>query len=309
GAPVELADLERVLTRAPALRERFRPHPTIAKAWLLLHGDTELTVTFDREVFDAHPDTVRLVSYGDRLLDDLLKLVDAPARSDGAVGVLCCGADDPLPVRAYYRPDGDQARRIDRLADLERALDGDLTWSPAARMAAEACFKGDLHELEGRGKELVRQRRDAERLLLEERARQLLLRAALIEIARRRRSDLLGQSLPWAFSEDAVRGLASHKYPFAPLLRLVDARGLVPSPDDPYYREIETATPESLTRRFTQLEKEAKELVQLLGKLGADTPARETEPPASPMTSTLLAPPTAEVCASSGLPAARAGTD
>lgn len=289
GTPVELADLERVLTQAPALRGRFKPHPDLPKAWLLAHGDGQVAVTFDREVFDAHPDTVRLLSYGDRLLDDLLSQVEPPARSDGDVGVLCCSADKPVPLRTYYQPDGERARALDRLVDLERALDGDLTWSPAARAAAEADFRRQLEDLAQREATVAEQRREAERLSLEERARQLLLRAALIEIARGRTPDLFGDNRPWAFSEDAVRALAQRGFPFAPLLRLVDVTGLTPSPTDPYYQEIANASPESLTRRFAQLKDDATTLVKALAELRQSTPENDSKEPSSSATATLLA--------------------
>ncbi|MDI3339530.1 MAG: helicase-related protein [Sphaerobacter sp.] len=308
GTPVELADLERVLTHSPSLRERFRPHPTIPHALLLAHGDGQVAVTFDRAVFDAHPDTVRLVSYGDRLLNELLAQIEPPARSDSAAGLLRCAEDDPVPLRAYYQPVGNQARRIDRIVDLERALDGgDLSWSTAARAAAEADFRQHLDALQERDSAIARQRREAERLSLEERARQVLLRAALVEIVRQRASDPVGDNAPWALSEETIRNLRHCGFPFAPLLRLVSVAGLSLSPTDPYYREIEGASPESLTRRLKQLEEEAKQIVRPLHALTQHTtPANVEAQPGSSRAAELLAPPNTEASSVPSQAAARA---
>jgi hypothetical protein len=98
-----------------------------------------------------------------------------------------------------------------------------------------------------------------------ERARQVLLRAALVELALGQRPDpFAGAALPCEFSDEAIRGLRRHKYPFAPLLKLVDTTGLTPSATDPYFVACQNDSVEVLRRRFEQLREQAAALVKQL---------------------------------------------
>jgi hypothetical protein len=69
-------------------------------------------------------------------------------------------------------------------------------------------------------------RREGERLALLERARTVLLHAALVEIALGQQPTLFDEPLPHEFSDQAIVGLGRHKYPFAPLLKLASAGNL-----------------------------------------------------------------------------------
>jgi hypothetical protein len=90
---------------------------------------------------------------------------------------------------------------------------------------------------------------------------QVLLRAALVELARAQRGAAEAGGGPAVFPEAAVRGLWRHGYPFAPLLRLADVTGVVPSAAEPYFLDCQSASDAALTRRFTQLTVEADALV------------------------------------------------
>lgn len=306
AAPLTLADLERVLTGSPSLAGRFRPHPDIAGAYLLSWGDGVVAVTFDRAVFDEHPDTVRLLTYGDRLFAELLALVPAAAPSRDGRGVLRCAAEvavPPLRACAYYRPMGTEATAVHRLAELERLVDpgpavagtpgrdgsAPLVWSEEARAAAEASFREDVGAALQRERALTEARQRAQWLALVERGRQVLLRAALVELARAQRGAAAETGGgPAAFSEAAVRDLRWHGYPFAPLLKLVDVTGVVPSAADPYFLDCQSASDAALTRRFTQLKVEAGALVQRLAAFRAPSAADPTAAPAVSVTATVL---------------------
>lgn len=266
STPLTLADLERTLTTAPSLKERFKPHPTIEHAYLLARHDGQTAVTFDPAVFDEHPDTVRLMSYGDRLLDELLAHVEPLEPSTQPIGVLRCASDGAFPLRAYYLSKQNRVASIDRLADLEQVLgtDDEIVWTAEASAEAERVFGEQVEAVQARESEVSRKRREAERLALVERGRQILLQAALVEIARGQRPNLFDQALPWEFSEQAISGLKRHKHPFAPLLRLVDITGLSPSPADSFYLGIQNESDEMLRRRFEQLRLQASDLVKQL---------------------------------------------
>jgi superfamily II DNA or RNA helicase len=268
ASPVTLADLEALLTRTPSLKERFQPHPQFKRAYLLQTDSGELAVTFDAALFDEHPNTLRLLSYGSEVLAALLDSVEAP-EWDTVGRIVRCSADTPLPLRAYYTlDDKGQPRRIERLADLQAALaiepEGQA-WSEEALARARADLKREQAARQERLARVTAARRQGERLALEEQARQTLLRAALVELAMSQQPDLFErEALPTAFTEEAVTGLKRHGYPFAPLLRLVNVEGVRPSPTDPFYSEVQGQSREALRRQFTALRDKGARLVSLL---------------------------------------------
>ncbi len=264
--PITLADLAAILTTSPSLRDRFKPHPSLEKAYLVSWHDSLVPVTFDPTVYDAHPDTVRLLSYGEPLLDDLLAQVEPPAAAEDGTGLFRGTSDSPVPMRAYYRPAGSAVQAIGKYAELAQVFStpSELKWNDAQVAQAEADLKERLAAV-GRGEAAVTQaRRRAEYLALVERARTVLLRTALVELALGQKPTLFDQGLPIAFAESAITGLRRHKYPFAPLLHLVDVSGLVPSPTDPFFVSIQDRSDQSLRQQFENLKDQAEVLVKQL---------------------------------------------
>lgn len=273
SSPLSLADLARVITTSPTLGARFRPHPVIADAYLLRVDRREVPVTFSRSVFDEHPDTVRFLVPGDRTYEALL--ASPPQGSDVATEAAASQAalvraeiDGIVPRVAYYESTGEGWRRLDTLADLELALGkvgpGTPPWT-AEMLEAVEC------DAEAIGAEdVVRLRRtfnldiEGDRLALQERGRDLLLRVAHVELALGQQPELMGSEYPWEFGPGAIDGLRRHKYPWAPLLQLVDASDLSPAAADPYQQELTGETPERLRRRFAALADDAKQLLHQL---------------------------------------------
>jgi hypothetical protein len=116
----------------------------------------------------------------------------------------------------------------------------------------------------------VQQLSESERLALQEQGRDLLFRAAHVELALGRQPGLLPDPMPVIFSEEAVAGLARHHYPWAPLLQLVPLEGTVPSVTDAFQLEIQEESPERLRRRMTDSSAEAKRLLPQLVTAGPD---------------------------------------
>ena len=264
-SPIALPELEELLTQGPTHRGRFRSHPSIDRAYLLDWAGLEQAVTFDRSVFDAHPETVRFLVPGDRLFEALVADIDRPLADDSGQGVARGTHDWILPRVVYYEPkDGRPAR----VASLSRLADGTRTehWAAAALEAAEQ----DLESIAGadiqherRVEELID---SSERLALEERARDVLVRTAYVELAQGQQPELFGEQTAWQFSEDAIRGLKRHKYPFAPLLTVVDVSALEPTPTDAFFLSIQSEPADRLRRRFDDLRREA---IDLVGRLAA----------------------------------------
>jgi len=283
ASPVILSDLERVLTHSPALAGRFQTHPEFANARLLRTDGRDVAVTFDAALFDAYPNTLQLLTYGNDLLNSLLKVVPEPA-SNPEGRVLRCSSAEPLPLCAYYTLDArGQPQRIEHLCDLEIAITAKpaapaTMWSDEMVAAARADFQRELATLWQWQAQVIAARQRAERLAVEEQARQTLLQVALIELAMGQQPELLeAERLPMAFTEEAVTGLRRHGYPFAPLLRLVNTDGLRPSPTDPFYVTIQGQSREALKGQFYALKEKASRLVDLLAN-----PSAQEAPPQLP---------------------------
>ena len=268
ASPVTLADLETLLTGTPSLKERFQPHPRFKRAYLLQTDGGEVAVTFDVALFDEHPNTLRLLSYGEELLETLLHGVDEPDTVDAKTGVLRCTASGPVPLRAYYTLETGYVRRVKALADLQAILDSPPSfehWTDEALSEAQRDFQSAAERANEQYQWVGDARQRNERLALEEKGRRLLLQAALVELAMGQRPELFGsQALPTAFTEQAVIGLRRHRYPFAGLLTLVSPEGLRPSPTDPFYLEVQGQSLEQLRGRFGSIRSQVERLLKQL---------------------------------------------
>jgi len=266
---VTLTDLERTIVQSKALGSRFRPHPTISGAYLLDWNGQDQEVTFNPALFDEHPNTLTLLSFGSNLLAELLETVEPPATSDTDGWLARCGVESPVPVVGYYGPDEeDQAEAIPTLASLRKRLDAE----PLARLTTE-----QMDQVRGRFIESVERLRAQDHLVadqnhkahigsLKEAIRQLLLLAAYVELAQTANRGLFdeGEALPLDFSEEAIRRLKRHKIPFAGALKLVDVSDVRPRSDDPKYIRLRDSYPDVLVRRF---EATKIKLGDLLGQL------------------------------------------
>ncbi|MFZ5915515.1 MAG: DEAD/DEAH box helicase [Chloroflexota bacterium] len=264
--PVTLPELAQVLTTTPALQGQFRLHETITNAfWLHLEGK-ELAVTFDATVFDEHPNTLQLLTYGNPLLTALLD--QAPLLATGQAGsLLRVSVETPLPRVAYYALDNsEQPKRLDRLADVRAALQTaapEGQWPEAAMAAAledlQAAVASEWQTMEAAVSQLGHAQHSA-RLA---RAARLLLDAALVELSLGQQPALFDrESYPVAFDEAAVMGLKRHGYPWAPLLRMARGHLLSPRPTDPFSVRIQSESAEKLKWRFEALTQRANRLLE-----------------------------------------------
>ena len=73
-----LPELERTIVQSRALGSRFHPHPSIVGAHLLDWNGQDQEVTFNPVLFDEHPNTLNLLSFGSDLLRLYLKMSSHP---------------------------------------------------------------------------------------------------------------------------------------------------------------------------------------------------------------------------------------
>ena len=104
-SPLTLNDLERTLTQTSALTDRFKPHPKFNRAYQLQTEEGEVPITFDANLFDDHPNTLRLLTYGSQLLNPLLEFgLKAYTKVKNEQKVLRCSVESPFPVITCSMP-------------------------------------------------------------------------------------------------------------------------------------------------------------------------------------------------------------
>jgi superfamily II DNA or RNA helicase len=264
--PVSLSDLEQVLCNSEALGGSFRHHPSIEGAYLLSWEGTEQPVTFRRDVFEQHPITMRLLSYGDEVFTSLLESVETP--EEGAEGPVCRARAEvnTVQVTGFFTQEEGHAQPVESISNLSTLTDWRDALQPTEIEEARRATEDAASESRDRVVAVQRRKRSAAYKALEEEGRQTLLRAAYIELALSQRPELGAEPAVPEFSVEAVRRLARHRYPFAGLLALVPLDGLRPSPADPEYLQLRGASPESLRGKFEAEKQRAASVLRELAR-------------------------------------------
>jgi hypothetical protein len=262
--PVTMPELERALVTSAALGARFQAHPTIVRAHLLDWNGQMHPVTFDPAVYDDHPNTVRLLTYGNELLANVLATVDPPQEAMRGGQVARCTAVAPVESVGWYAVGVGQASPIRTFANLQEVLR-----SPgkpdalvdAAMTAARERFDQEMRPLREREandvQALHRSRADA----LAEEIRDLLLQAAYVELAKTAAEGIFAGDSGAGFSIESVRRLRRHKVPFAGSLKVVTVDGLRLSATDPKYVKLAQSRSDQLDRRFEAIKNRLAELL------------------------------------------------
>ena len=260
--PVCLPDLEEALTRSPRLRAHFRPHPELPGAYLLRWNGAEHAVTFKPAVFDRHPTSLQLATYGNPLLDELLAAAGEPPHGAEHAGILrlaASGTSGPATV-LYCAPAGE----ITSYQQLRRLADQPLPpWTASAVQAAHERLRRAVQAVRRQQLASVQERWHARRLALLHEARTILCKAALVEIARGQQPGLRdGELLPPSFGQDAVQRLDRHDAPFRGLLSIVAPDLPEVHATDPYFLELQGASPQKLQQRFHMLAQQGRKLLR-----------------------------------------------
>ena len=255
-SPVSLADLENLFTMSQATAHLFQRHPDISDAYLLNWNAETLPVTFSANCFDAHPETVRFLSYGSPLLAELLQSIPAPD-SDPKGSVIRLQSDSDLDLRGWYA--GDVPVAVETVGNLRTII------RTPAGVASDSTRARDLFAAETRrlfdAQQAISQHHHIATHLTERvKAQRLLIKAALVEIALgQQRSVFDADVYPSSFNEQAVTGLQRHKAPWSTLVHLAFETSLHPEAEDAFYLQIKSDSRESLKARFAQLTNEARQ--------------------------------------------------
>ena len=274
--PVTLGQLEDFLTHAQATGHLFRSHPAIAGAYLLNWQGEQLPVTFAPACFDEFPTSVRFLSYGSPLLDGILaSQPELEKDSLEGAGLVRCAASGELELRGWYtrpKPGAPPAPIASFSALRDRLKSAAPTSAASDALATEAAeaFALEVAQAQARHADIIHKRRVAHYLTVLAKARFLLLRAALVELALGQSPHLFDDEVyPSEFNEQAVLGLQRHGFPWGALLKLAYRSGLAPDPQDHFFLGIAGEKRENLVARLHRLGSEARNLVKTLSDSSA----------------------------------------
>ncbi|MBW1999021.1 MAG: DEAD/DEAH box helicase family protein [Deltaproteobacteria bacterium] len=282
--PLTLVDLEKALTLSSSLKPYWEKDIQFPNTWRLKWEGRELSFTFDRDLFDTYPETLRLMTYGEPLLERLLELAQPLTRpTEPGVPVVRFSVRQPEPLVAYYALGKSEAVPIKTIRELESVLDTEPPdGSPGEK--AESHAKEQFEDLVRKSEKEIYEKRQTEyqsRLLtLEEQGRRLLVKTALCDIAISLEPTLFDQIPTEAdFDEETVQRLKSKGFPFAPLFHLIDTGRLKPEPTDPFWLKIQGKSEREIRGTQDHLKREARKLVETLSQLKSISPKRpETGP-------------------------------
>jgi len=262
--PVTLQQLERILVESKSVGGLFEAHPEIAGAHMLSWNDQQVPVTFDRSVFDKHPNSVQLLTYGNPLLDEILASVpepDGPGGPRGGIGFLASSGHPPVSV--CVRGAENSATSVRTVTDLQELLAGEQeAVSSGSTDAPVNLLKNARQSVCDGMKRVEETRKQSELLSLREEARQVLVRTALVYLAEAQKPELFDDLLPYGFGEDAVLALADKHKLYKALLKIAGNDGLACDPTDPYFLSIQGLSAENLKRKKKGLADQGYELAR-----------------------------------------------
>ncbi len=246
---------------------RFHKHPIIEGAYLLERDSTRHPVTFRPEVFDAHPNTLKLLTYGQSLLDDLLQAVPQPISSEGAEARVVRCSTDTGELVAFYPSAEDGPAAVESLGQLRKVLTTEPSICSDARINEVVdSVQRQAHLVQGRARGVREDLAVGDYLARQEEARLTLRRAAFLDMALQNHRGLLDDEAATQFSVfGSVRDFARTKgYPYAPLVKLLDNEDIPLAVTDPYLASLDGKTEKSLRGKKQVVKEQAQDVLKRL---------------------------------------------
>lgn len=184
--PLGLMDLEKALTRASTLKSYWEMNSEFPNTCNLRMDDQLTPVTFDRQVFDLYPETLRLVTYGEPLLEALLDQVRPLVHPEEiALPLVRYEAGSADPLVCYYALSETNVVPILTLRELIHFLENAPPSGPDKKPEGEATlhFEKIVDERRKEALEKAQKEHQSRLLAMEEQGRDLLVRAALCDRA------------------------------------------------------------------------------------------------------------------------------
>jgi SNF2 family DNA or RNA helicase len=267
-SPINMPKLEEILTSASKTKELFNVHPSIEGAYYLNLNGTSISITFSAECFDKHPDTVQYLTFGNPLLDDLIKLY--PLSDFNFSGdLLRFENEEEIELRGWFTKDLNGAPTpIETMDQLQTFLEHNISFGEPDSIfmeKAQSEFKVSVDQTIQNQKKTIEKQKFGKYLAEKARGQSILIKAALIEIALGQQPELTEPELyPTGFNEQAIIKLQRHGFPWGALLNLAYEPELIPQENDPFYQQIKDSKRESLKGKFVQIREDATRCVKNL---------------------------------------------
>ena len=269
--PLTLHDLEETLTRSTFLQSLWKPNATYPNSWILTLEDGATLVTFDRDIFDKYPETLRLLAYGEPLFDQLIYKVQPPQTLERIQrAIIKFSAEIPQNVVSYYYLGEQVPSPIKTLTEIKAILDGPapkIKLTEDAEKAARQMFESWVEEIRRLTKEQEERQRKSHLLSLEDKGRQLLMQAAICEIAKSQASILWEEEESIVgFDEEAIQRLKKKGFPYSPMFKLLDTKGLKPDPSDSLWLAIQGKSEREIKGHLEYIKRDIKNIVGILAE-------------------------------------------
>ena len=266
-SPVTLPQLKEAILGSSALKGIFQENPDLPGSYFMKLDGEKYSVTFDPALFDRYPNSLQLLTYGNPLLDRLLTIIDPAIEEKPWDRYLRCQSD--LPMVAYYMLKQDEAKQITGYPELKEVLEDDtdkiFNWTEELLSQAKSEFDSSVQSYLEHRKNIELKQKGAQLNLLQERGRQLLLRAALVAD----RLQAMDDSTPLSIDQRIQRGfklLLKQKYPFTSLMKAISLQA-TDSLDYYSVEDYSNKSIESLQAHFRSLREQITELLKAIVQL------------------------------------------
>ena len=253
-SPVTLSEIEQAFLTSDLTRSRFWPHPTIPEAYWLDCGKALRAITFRPSVFDRHPYTVELLTYGnptfDGLLHEVAKSSDPTSKNvnvgvTGAAMLLRDTAYPPVAV-CVVRDQRDLSQVTTMSAYETAAVDHEVKWSSTDRDRARALLHGARARLDESAATLHQGTIEAKRRALRDEARRILFQSAHILD--------LQEGFFTGIAESAIGRLCGkHPVPYRGLRSILRGDAPLVSLEDTYRRQLNRKSASTLSQMMGRL--------------------------------------------------------
>ena len=258
--PITGDELENFMVRSNTIGHRFRPDADRPGVYRIDGQD----VTFRHEIADQHPETLRLLTFGDSLFSQLLRQFPDP--TEQRFGIARVEAIGPPPRQVGWYHETEQGlTTTDTMGDLQKALHSSIR-NPNIGTEATGAFLSYLENQQAREKKAVRGRQAERRSALLEDGHRILRRATYVSLARQ---DTLLETDNLPMTKQAIISMVrTERFPFGPLATLTGIEFHL-STADPEWLAIRGRNRSSLDGMMQNLRNQA---TKLLNPLAATTP-------------------------------------
>ena len=204
----------------------------------------KIPVTFDPELFDEHPETIRFVTFGSDILDRILEEVPIINNQQQLnIPLIRCSVKEPQTLVGYYLIEKEKITPVATLNDLQKVMD--TQWIPSINTdvinQVEQEFLSKVQEISKGIDDRSRHDHNSKLLALEEKGRILLCNAVYCDFVKSQL--LLGEDFldGWNALPDpqqVISTLRKKGFPFAPLLSFPELTKLSLNLDNTFFQKI-----------------------------------------------------------------------